>query len=314
MSPRVGNAAEPPATLAAILAALATVACWGSAFPFIRLALVELQPIPLAAARFGVAAIPFAFWLVWKRPPFPTPQHILRFGLCSLLGIALYNVLLNGGQVTVPAGAASFLLGTVPALTALLAAIFLSESLSKIGMMGTALSLFGIAGLSQEQPGGLDVGAGASLILCAAFCQAGYFVVLKPLVAHYGATACAAYTLIGGFILLSPWLPSAATELSRASMATQLAVLFLGLVPAAIGYSTWSYASGKLGATRASNFLFLVPPVATFLGYFLNREIPTIMTFLAGFLVLVGVAIVNVAVSRDRRSRAISREQDAGEA
>ena len=48
----------------------------------------------------------------------------LRFLLCGFLGIALH-ALLNTGEQTVSAGAASFIVNTLPIFTALLAAVFL---------------------------------------------------------------------------------------------------------------------------------------------------------------------------------------------
>ena len=55
----------------------------------------------------------------------------LRFLLCGFLGIALYNALLNTGEQTVSAGAASFIVNTLPIFTALLAAVFLGERFNR---------------------------------------------------------------------------------------------------------------------------------------------------------------------------------------
>jgi len=104
-----------------------TILSWASAFPAIPLALRELQPVPLAAARFAVAALLVLAWLAWRRPPRPALPDLLRFALCGLVGIAAYNILLNTGQRSVAAGAASFIVNPAPILTALLARLVLGE-------------------------------------------------------------------------------------------------------------------------------------------------------------------------------------------
>ena len=138
----------------ATLAALATVALWASAFPFIRIVLRSFDPIPLAAMRFFVAAIVVAGWLLWHRPRLPSFADILRLMLCAAIGIAAYNILLNSGQRTVSAGAASFIVNIVPVITALIALVFLGERFGLGAWIGTAVSFAGITVIAGGLPGG----------------------------------------------------------------------------------------------------------------------------------------------------------------
>lgn len=282
-----------PASLAAYAAVAFTVLSWAAAFPMIRIALNELAPIPLASARFGLAAVLVIAWLAWTRPPWPSRSDALRIFLCGLAGIALYNIMLNTGQQTVAAGAASFIVNSAPILTALLALVFLKERFTIWGWIGTIISFSGIAIIASGQPGGLTFGAGTTFILGSAICTASYFVLQKPLVAKYGAMPCAAYTMLTGALLLSPWLPQAATTLTMASLATIGAVVALAVFPAALGYATWTFALGYFGAARASNFLYLIPPVATALAFLFTGEVPNSQTLSGGALAIAGVIIVN---------------------
>ena len=252
-----------PSSLTGYAAVAFTVISWAAAFPWIRIALNELAPIQLASARFAIAAILIVAWLAWTRPPLPARSDALRIFLCGLAGIALYNFFLNTGQQTVAAGAASFIVNSAPILTALLALVFLGERFTVWGWIGTVVSFCGIGVIASGQPGGLSFGAGSIFILCAAVCTGSYFVLQKPLVAKYGAMPCAAYTMLIGALLLSPWLPSATAKLTTASHTTIGAVVALAVFPAALGYATWTYALGYFGAARASNFLYLIAPVAT---------------------------------------------------
>ncbi len=72
------------------------------------------------------------------------------------------------------------------------------------------------------------------------------------------------------------------------------AAIYLGIAPAAIGYATWGAAQAFFGASRAANFLYLVPPVAVALAILLTAETPGLTTLVGGTAAIVGVLIVNV--------------------
>ena len=288
-SPSPRSARQP---LLAAGAVACTIVSWASAFPFIRIGLQGLAPLPLAAARFATAALLVIAWLAYRRPPLPTWRDGLRFVLCGFLGIALYNALLNTGEKTVAAGAASFIVNTLPIFTALLAAVFLGERFNRWGWPGSLVSLAGIAVIARGQPGGLTLGAGSTLILGAALCSASYFVLQRRLIPVYGALTCTAYTLLAGAVLLAPWLPGALSSLGSAPHGTVQAVLVLGVFPAALGYATWTFALGYFGAARAANFLYLTPAVATALSAVLTGERPGLATLCGGLMAIAGVVFV----------------------
>ena len=100
-SPRPPRASGTPSSSAGLLAALATVVLWASAFPTIRVALADFEPVPLASLRFTIASVPMLIWCAVRRPTLPAPRHLLLFLACGAIGIALYNVALNTGQRTV---------------------------------------------------------------------------------------------------------------------------------------------------------------------------------------------------------------------
>jgi drug/metabolite transporter (DMT)-like permease len=287
--------AEPPSGNAALASALFTVFVWALSFPLTRIALADLQPLALAAARFAIASLLVLAWLAWKRPRLPSRGDSARFALCGLIGIALYNALLNAGQQTVGAGAASFIVNTVPILTALLATLFLKERLTIWGWAGAGLGFAGVAIIVTGQPGGFALGSGAFLIFGSAVAQAVFFVIQRPLVPRYGALASTAYTLLAGAVMLAPWIGAGFSTLAAAETAqsTRLAVIALAALPAVLGYAAWAHALGHFGAARAATFLYLVPPTATLLAFALAGETPGPSTVLGGLVAIAGVALVN---------------------
>jgi drug/metabolite transporter (DMT)-like permease len=282
------------ANLAAIFAVAVTVVCWGSAFPLIRAGMRDLGALELAAARFAVAGAVALLWLAVRRPPPPTRGDAARFLICGLIGISVYNGLLNEGERTVSAGAAAFVVNVAPILTAILATAFLRERFSAWGWSGALTSFFGVGLIALGQPGGLAFGGGASLVAGAALCTAIYFVLQRPLVPRYGALACTAYTLLAGELFLLPFLPGALPQLAGPGGArTAATVVALGVFPAAIGYGAWTYALGRFGAARASNCLYLVPPVAALFGFAALGESLSALTLVGGAIAILGVVIVN---------------------
>jgi drug/metabolite transporter (DMT)-like permease len=62
-----------------------------------------------------------------------------------------------------------------------------------------------------------------------------------------------------------------------------------------IAYATYSIMLSKFPASRASNFLYGVPPLSTLLGFLWLGEVPGLFAIIGGILALLGVVIVNLA-------------------
>lgn len=274
-------------------AVIVTILAWASAFPAIRAGLQAFGPIELGALRFAVAAVPAALFLAMTRPARPTLAEFARLAVGGFLFVALYTALLNMGEMTVSAGAASFIINTNPIITAGLAMFVLGERFSARAWMGTALSFAGIGLIALGEGQGLRLDTGALLILGAALCTSVTTVVQKPLFARHKPLTVSAWNMVLGSLLLAPWLPNGMAQFALAPPSAVQAVIYLGLVPSLIAYGTWAIALSRLPASRASNFMYCVPPVATLLGFLWLGEVPTMLGAIGGVLALVGVAVVN---------------------
>jgi drug/metabolite transporter (DMT)-like permease len=274
------------------------VITWAASFPAIRFALREIDPLPLASIRFALASLLAIAWLLWKRPaPMPVRDYA-TVAVCGLLGIALYNILLNSGQATVSAGAASFIVNTQPLFMAALATVFLKEKFNRWSWLGALLGFSGVATIASGQIGGFAFGSGAMLILGAAACAAVFSVLQRPLFARSGSFDVTALVLIAGALALLPWLATGISQFRSASSETVLGVVFLAVAPAAIGQTCWSYALKSFGAARAGQFLYLIPPCAVCFSWIGLGEAPLLTTLIGGVLALTGVIVVN---TRGRR-------------
>jgi len=270
-----------------------TILAWASAFPAIRAGLQGFGPIELGAARFAIAAVPAALFLLITKPAFPKRGEWWRFATGGIVHVALYTVLLNIGERTVSAGPASFIINVNPIITALLAIVILQERFGKWAWAGTFLSFTGIGLIALGEGSAMKIDVGAILILGAAMCQSVTAIVQKPLYGKHKPLTVSAWNMIVGAIMLAPALPSALTEMPLASTESVLSAIYLGIVPSLVAYGTWSIVLSKMPASRASNFMYCVPPVATLIGFLWLGETPSALGIVGGLLALGGVALVN---------------------
>jgi drug/metabolite transporter (DMT)-like permease len=281
-------------TTRAVAALAVTIVLWASAYPAIRVGLRAFSPGQLAAIRFLTASLFFAIYLGLKRPRMPHGAHLLRISVAGILGITLYNLLLNTGELTVSAGAASFLINCMPVFAALLAAAFLRERLRIAGWIGIAVSFTGVAMIAIGDSRGLHFGRGASLVLAAALCSATMGLLQKPLLRDYDAVALTACLMVSGELFLLPYLPAALHVAVRPdARPALLAALFLGIGPAALGYLAWSIALEYFTLSQTVSILYLIPPVTAGISYLWIQEKTTLFTLLGGLVTVAGVVLLN---------------------
>lgn len=280
---------------AAIGSVVITILIWASAFPAIRAGLESFGPIELGALRFAIAGVPAALYLLITRPGWPKGGEIWRILTGGIFFVALYTVLLNIGEQTVSAGPASFIINVNPIITAIFAMLLLNETFGRWAWVGTAVSFAGIGLIAFGEGEGLSLNMGALFIFGAALCNTVTTIAQKPLFKTHKPVTVAAWNIVIGTLILMPALPSALEQLPAASNEAIFSVIYLGIGPSMIAYATYSIMLSKFPASRASNFLYSVPPISTLLGFLWLGEVPGLMAILGGLMALAGVVMVNIA-------------------
>ena len=116
---------------------------------------------------------------------------------------------------------------------------------------------------------------GAFLILLSAFCAGIYFVLQKPYLRKYSALELTAYSIWAGTLFMLVFLPGLTQAVGKAPINATLAVIYLGVFPAALAYVTWTYVLSRFPASNAVSFLYLNPALAILVAWIWLGEIPT---------------------------------------
>lgn len=275
---------------------LLAVVLWASAFVGIRAGLQGYTPGGLALLRYLIASVCMLFIVLGlpKRPHINL-RHKAGLLLLGALGVGLYNITLNIGEISVTSGIASFIVSLSPLITAVFALLFLREKVSFAMIAGMLVSIFGVALIMLGETTHLSMQSGIYYLLIAMLISAIYSVAQKPFLQKYHTIEVTAYVIWGATLLLTFYTPEMISHYKTASLHATLAVIYLGIFPAALGYVGWSYGLKKMPVSQAVNYLYFMPIVATLLGWIWLGEVPTRLSLLGGLVALFGVWVVSQA-------------------
>ncbi len=101
-----------------------------------------------------------------------------------------------------------------------------------------------------------------------------------------------------------PFAGQLVTQAGVAPLSATLHIVYLGVFPTALAFSTWAYAlarttAGKMGATT-----YAVPVLAVAMSWAFLGTVPGWLTFLGGLLCLAGVAVSRTC--RGRRGQKVT--------
>ncbi|MEU2243585.1 DMT family transporter [Streptomyces sp. NPDC018338] len=279
----------------ALAAAGVTVVLWASAFVSIRSAGAAYSPGALALGRLLAGALVLGCVLLIRREGLP-PRAAWRGILISgLLWFGVYMVVLNWGEQEVDAGTAAMVVNIGPILIALLGARFLKESLPPRLIAGMAVSFAGAVavGLSMSSGGSGAHASVLGVLLClvAAAAYAGGVVAQKPALAHGSALQVTTFGCLVGAVACLPFAGQLVEEAGRAPLSATLNMLYLGVFPTALAFTTWAYALARTTAGRMGATTYAVPALVVLLAWLFLGELPGVLTLAGGALCLAGVAV-----------------------
>lgn len=275
------------------VALFVSVTLWGSGFIGIRMALPAYSPAHLALLRFLSASATILIYAVIAGLRPPARKDVPFILVMGFVSISVYHVALNTGERTVTGGAASMLVASAPIFSALLARVALHEKLRLWGWIGIATSFGGVSLIAIGEGGGMHFNLGAFLVLIAALSTGISVILQKHYLKTYNVTDFSTHLILAGTLFLLPFLPGLGTAIRNAPLKPTLAVVYLGVFPAAIAYLTWGYVLKRLSASIAASSFYTIPIFAILIGWLVLGEIPSGLSIVGGALAFVGVTLVN---------------------
>jgi drug/metabolite transporter (DMT)-like permease len=283
---------SPPAWLP-LTAVAVTLVLWASAFVAIRHLGHDFSAGSLSLGRLAVGAVVLAAFALPRGLPRPTARQWRSIVVIGLLWYAVYMVALNEGEQRVDAGTAAMLIQVSPVLIAVLAALFLSERFTAQLAVGLALAFSGVAVIALSgDSGGTDSDlVGVLLCLLAAVVYSVSLIIQKPLVAQLSALHVTWLACTVGALACLPFAGALVSEVGDAPTSSVWWMVYLGVFPTAIAFTTYGYALQHMTASSLGVTTYVVPVITILMSLVLLDEVPPTMAYLGGALALVGVAV-----------------------
>jgi drug/metabolite transporter (DMT)-like permease len=287
VSERVAAPAPARTDTAALAAGLTTVFAWGSAFVAIRGAADVLSPGSIALGRLLVSTAVLSVAALWRRESVPPLRELVPVAVYGVLWLGVYSFTLSAAERRVDAGTAAMLINTGPILIAVLAGAFLSEGFPRGLFLGCVVAFAGCVLIGLGQTGAETLGV--ALCIVAALAYASAVIVQKVALGRLTAFQVTWLGCVAATIACLPFAPTLAREVGDAGADAVGWLVYLGLIPTALGFATWSFALRRGSAGRTASLNYLIPVIAIVLGWLALGERPSGLAFAGGALCLAGV-------------------------
>jgi drug/metabolite transporter (DMT)-like permease len=247
--------------------------------------------------RVGISLI--LFWLVWmmgKTKAGIKKEHLLRFMLCGLTGVAVNQTLFIKGLTMTSTIHASLLMLCTPLLITLLAFWILKEKITWAKASGLALGIGGAVLLimSKEKSGTSSI-TGDTFIILNAIAYTFYFILVKPLMNEYPPLHVVRWVFTFGFIMILPfgWMQFSAIQWPLFEWSHFVSLSAIVLFGTFLAYLFNVYGLRQLGAGVTGSYIYTQPVFTAVIAIVFLNERFTIEKLLAGLMIFTGVFLVS---------------------
>jgi drug/metabolite transporter (DMT)-like permease len=302
---------------------LGMAVCFGGTWPAGKLAVEELEPFTVAAARFLLASVILALWAAHRGSlRLPTRSDLPLVLAMGATAVAGYNVLFLYGLELAPATDGAIIVpGLAPVFAVLIGWVALGERSSGRAILGLGLALAGlVVVVDPSGPVDRDRLAGAALFVAGAVCWGIYSHVGKPATERFGAVTATFYATAAGTLMLIPF--SVAEQgwrgLGDVGLDGWLPVAYLGIFGTVLAFVFFYEGVRRIGSSPALSFALLVPVFGVLSSVAILGEELRVTTVVGGAAVIAGLWLIQrphepEAVSK-RRRRGTTRQCDSGAA
>jgi drug/metabolite transporter (DMT)-like permease len=301
---------EKNRTLGFAACALAS-SLWGCGFFFGKIALAEMPVGDMVLYRFLFGAIVLLPLLFTHRPRFDRSAWGLLL-LASFLGVPLQFLIQFSGLARTTVSHASLMVGTMPVILAVGAAIFAHERMDRIGWLALAGSTCGAALIALSgrhgHPGEASL-AGDLLVVASLGIALFWLLINKHLMEQYDHIAVTAYGIALGTLMLLIWIPLryGAPPVAHISIKAWLALVASGVLCTASTTLLWNWGMTQVPASQAGVLLNMEPLMGSLLGVLVLGERLGPGAWVGGaFILTAAVTLTTHSKTRIRGQQALS--------
>ncbi|NQF14586.1 DMT family transporter [Brevibacillus brevis] len=272
------------------------VTAWGSNFVFGKMLVAEFSPLFLSAMRLLFIVL---FLLIWSRGRLKMPKLTrtdwLLLAVLGVVGVFINQWSFYKGLVTADPTTSALILALTPITTALLAALFLKESLTGRMAIGSVIGTSGVifviyTGAELH----FDVGILWIVLTMLTFATS---IILVRLLGHRLPPLVT--TLVSNLIGFGSMLPFVLISIPTATVSTSLSSWLLLFVTAVVMHGIvtliWNSQLQKVGAAKAAMFANLEPFIAMLFGLLLLAKPVTGVQFFGAILIIAGVTLTTTS-------------------
>lgn len=272
------------------------VTAWGSNFVFGKMLVAEFSPLFLSAMRLLFIVL---FLLIWSRGRLKMPKlsrtDWLLLAVLGIVGVFINQWSFYKGLVTADPTTSALILALTPITTALLAALFLKESLTGRMAIGSVIGTSGVifviyTGAELH----FDVGILWIVLTMLTFATS---IILVRLLGHRLPPLVT--TLVSNLIGFGSMLPFVLISIPMATVSTSLSSWLLLFVTAVVMHGIvtliWNSQLQKVGAAKAAMFANLEPFIAMLFGLLLLAKPVTAVQFFGAILIIAGVTLTTTS-------------------
>lgn len=266
---------------------------WGASFLFIAQGLESIGPAGVTFVRILVGFVTLAMIPAARRavPAAEWPA----LALLGVVWMAFPLSMFPFAEQRVSSALTGMLNGATPLFVAIVAAVMARRAPSPAVMAGLAVGIAGTALIAWPTFGEDRSSVDGVLMIMAAIVSYGFALNLaRPLQVKHGALPVVWRALAVAVVLTAPLgLPDVLA--ARWTTTAALALLALGALGTGIAYVLVTMAAGRMGATRASATIFLIPAVALALGIAVRGEQVAALSMVGGAVCVAGAWLIRRA-------------------
>lgn len=286
-------------------------AVWGGTFPAVEVGLEYFPPVLFAAARYDVAGTLLLAYAAlttdrWR----PSTRHDALAVLASGTFLIAGNSLLFVGQQYTTGSVAAIIYSLIPILTTGLAWVLLpGERHTTLGLVGVLLGFCGVVVIAQPDPANLlapDL-VGKGLVVLAAVSVATGSVLVRRSASTLPDTTFVGWSMAVGALQLHTFSLAAGERLADvdAALPAFLVLAYIAVFATAVAFLVYFFLLGRYGPLETNLVSYLVPVVATLVGWAYLDEPVTPWTVLGFLLIFTGFVLLK---RRAIRAELVRRE------